>query len=75
MKKLSIDQIRTKEIRSVRIAGYTTLFAGTFIVLYSFIQAGLNASTQLKENLFVILIFGMLVTLFSIVSLFSNRNK
>ena len=75
MKKLSVDQIRAKQIRSVRIAGYTTLFSGTFIVLYSFIQAGLNASTQLKENLFVILIFGMLVTLFSIVSLFSNRNK
>lgn len=75
MKKLSIDQIRAKQIRSVRIAGYTTLFSGTFIVLYSFTQAGLNASTQLKENLFIVLIFGMLVTLFSIVSLFSNRNK
>ena len=75
MKKLSIDQIRTKQIRSVRIAGYTTLFAGTFIVLYSFIQAGLTDSQLVKENLFVILIFGMFVTLFSIVSLFSNRNK
>ena len=75
MKKLSIDQIRTKQIRSVRIAGYTTLFAGTFIVLYSFIHAGLTDSQLVKENLFVILIFGMFVTLFSIVSLFSNRNK
>ena len=75
MKKLSIDQIRTKQIRSVRIAGYTTLFAGMFIVLYSFIQAGLTDSQLVKENLFVILIFGMFVTLFSIVSLFSNRNK
>lgn len=75
MKKLSIDQIRAKQIRSVRIAGYTTLFAGMFIVLYSFIHAGLTDSQLVKENLFVILIFGMLVTLFSIVSLFSNRNK
>jgi hypothetical protein len=75
MKKLSIDQIRTKQIRSVRIAGYTTLFAGMFIVLYAFTHAGLTDSQLVKENLFVILIFGMLVTLFSIVSLFSNRNK
>ena len=75
MKKLSIDQIRTKQIRSVRIAGYTTLFAGMFIVLYSFIHAGLTDSQLVKENLFIILIFGMFVTLFSIVSLFSNRNK
>lgn len=75
MKKLSIDQIRAKQIRSVRIAGYTTLFSGMFIVLYAFTHAGLTDSQLVKENLFVILIFGMLVTLFSIVSLFSNRNK
>ena len=74
MNKLSIKQQQALQYRKLRNAGLTTLFASLYVILYSMYQVTFNPLVDTAAIL-VVFTWGTLIGLFSIVSLFSIRNK
>jgi len=74
MRKLSIDEIKALQYRKLRNAGLFTLFASLYVMCYVMYQVTFNPVVD-KPALLVVFTWGTLIGLFSIVSLFSIRNK
>jgi hypothetical protein len=56
----------------LRRSAWTSFFLGTVIIFYSIIST-IGASDVLKQNLAVVFVFGMIVFVFSAITLFTTK--
>lgn len=59
----------------LRFAQNTTLISGSLLLMLSFVMGGNADSQALKENWLVVMAFAELLVLYSIVSIYLNKNK
>jgi cation transporter-like permease len=67
--------IKQQQEDKLRNAQVTSLMLGCILAIVSFIAGAVTSSEVIKHNLMFVIGFAELVVIFSLVSIFFNRNK
>lgn len=73
MKNTSVKQQTETKLFTAQLI---TLFSGLSLFLVAFIHgSNLTMDNPVKENMIIVMLFGCIVTMFSIFSLLTNKSK